>query len=129
MKIEHIAIWARDLEKLRAFYERYFAAQPGDKYVNDQKGFSSYFLSFDTGARLELMQMDSVAESGTSAGENVYGITHLAFSVGSKERVDQMTDQFSKDQFEILDGPRTTGDGSYESVVLDPEGNRLEICV
>jgi lactoylglutathione lyase len=129
MNIEHIAIWAKDIEILRAFYEKYFGASSSHRYGNDKKGFASYFLGFKTGARLELMQMDSLIESGKDPGQNYFGFAHLAFSVGSKELVDQITEQFRRDEHEILDGPRTTGDGYYESVVLDPEGNRLEITV
>jgi lactoylglutathione lyase len=129
MKIEHIAIWTRDIEILRAFYEKYFAADSGRRYVNAKKGFSSYFLKFRCGARLELMQLNSVVASGEPARRNYYGFAHIAFSVGSKELVDQLTEKFKRDKYEILDGPRTTGDGYYESVVLDPEGNRLEITV
>lgn len=129
MHIEHIAIWARDIELLRAFYEKYFSAESSPRYVNDKKGASSYFLNFKCGARLELMQMNSGMESGETVGRNYFGIAHIAFSVGSKKLVDQLTEQLKRDKYEIIDGPRTTGDGYYESVVLDPEGNRLEITV
>ena len=129
LKIEHIAIWARDIEKLRFFYETNFNAQCSDKYINPVKKFSSYFLRFDSGARLEIMQMDSVSESNNKPGENYFGIAHLAISVGSRELVDQLAENFKKSEYTVLDGPRTTGDGYYETVILDPEGNRLEITI
>lgn len=126
MKIEHIAIWTKDLEAMKSFYQTYFNATSNDKYVNS-KGFSSYFLSFNDGARIELMKMDSIPESKDDVYQQYTGLIHLAFSVGSEDKVDEMTARFRQDGFEILDGPRRTGDGYYESVVLDPEGNRLEI--
>lgn len=126
MKIEHIAIWTKDLEAMKSFYQTYFNAASNDKYVNS-KGFSSYFLSFNDGARIELMKMDSIPESKDDIYQQFTGLIHLAFSVGSEEKVNEMTARFREDGFEVLDGPRRTGDGYYESVVLDPEGNRLEI--
>ena len=129
MRIEHAAIWAKDIERLRAFYEKYFLATTSDKYINLAKEFSSYFLSFESGARLEIMQMDSVRESGNEPTGDYFGLAHIAISVGSKERVDQLTAMLKNDGYRVLDGPRNTGDGYYESAVLDPEGNRLEITV
>ncbi len=129
MKIEHIAIWAEDIEKLRRFYEQYFNATSNDRYTNPKKKFSSYFLSFDSGTRLEIMQMDSVKKSLSPPGESHFGFAHLAFSTGSQERVDQLTAELQHDGYTVLDGPRKTGDGYYESTVLDPEGNCLEITI
>ncbi|UWX54845.1 VOC family protein [Maribacter litopenaei] len=131
MKIEHLALWVRDLELMRTFYEDYFGAVSGDKYVNPRKQFTSYFLSFDSGPRLELMHRADIADVGlTSVGENEFlGLIHFAISVGSKEKVDTLTAQLEKDSFKVIGAPRTTGDGYYESVVLDPEGNRIEITV
>ncbi|HEY3430308.1 MAG TPA: VOC family protein [Cyclobacteriaceae bacterium] len=129
MKIEHIAIWTRDLEKLKSFYERYFGARAGEKYSNPQKQFESYFLSFENGCRLELMKMLSVPDSKNDVYQQFTGLIHFALSTGSKERVDALTLQLKSDGFEILDGPRITGDGYYESVVLDPDGNRVEITI
>ena len=129
MKIEHIAIWTHDLEKLKSFYERYFNAKAGEKYTNPQKKFESYFLSFDTGCRLELMKMPSVPDSKNDIYQQFIGLIHFAVSTGSKEKVDQLTTELKHDGYEILDGPRTTGDGYYESVVLDPDGNRVEITI
>ncbi len=129
MKIEHIAIWSKDLEKLKSFYECYFEAKAAAKYINPKKGFESYFLSFESGCRLELMHMPSIPASANNVYQQFTGIIHFAISVGSKEKVDALTQQLMKDGFEILDGPRSTGDGYYESVVLDPEGNRIEITI
>lgn len=129
MKIEHIAIWSENLEILRKFYMKYFNATSNKKYTNDVRGFSSYFLSFDSGARIELMTNDRI-KYPERRNEQIYtGIAHLAFSVGSKEKVNALTSLLKKDGFEIKDGPRTTGDGYYESVVLDPEGNIIEITI
>ncbi len=129
MKIEHVAIWAKDIEKLRNFYVQYFGARPNEKYTNGVKKFSSYFLNFDAGARLEIMQMPSVPESADNPYKQFAGIIHIAISVGSAEKVDTLTSDLSRDGYQVLDGPRKTGDGYYESVVLDPENNRVEITV
>ena len=129
MRIEHVAVWCKDLEAMKVFYERYFNATSNDKYINEKKGFSSYFLSFDSGARLELMQMGAIPESKNDVYQQFTGLIHLAISVGSIETVDELTSQLQSDGYEVLDGPRTTGDGYYESAVLDPEGNRLEITI
>lgn len=128
MKIEHIALWCQDIEKMKDFYECYFKAQSNDKYCNQQKGFSSYFLSFDSGARIELMHMQTIPQSANDVYKQFTGLIHLAFSLGSEQKVDELTERLQKDGYELLDGPRRTGDGYYESVVLDPENNRLEIC-
>jgi len=127
MKIEHVALWANDIEALKLFYEKYFNAQSNEKYTNPAKRFSSYFLSFASGARLEIMQMDSVPDSRNDPYHQFKGLIHMAFSVGTEEKVDSLTHQLKDDGFEVLDGPRKTGDGYYESTVLDPEKNRIEI--
>jgi lactoylglutathione lyase len=114
-RIEHVAVYTDDLERLRAWYEQWLDARAGAKYVNTASGFSSYFLELSGGARLELMQMPG-RETGLRA--------HIAFSVGSKERVDELAAAIG-----AVDGPRTTGDGYYEAVVLDPDGNRVELTV
>ncbi|MCP4457161.1 MAG: glyoxalase, partial [Cytophagales bacterium] len=106
MKIEHLAIWAEDIEKLRRFYEKYFHATSNDKYMNPMKKFSSYFLSFDSDTRLEIMHMDSVKKSAPPPGESHLGFAHLAFSVGSQERVEQLTAELQQDGYTVLDGPR-----------------------
>ena len=131
MRIEHLAIWAKDIEALRAFYLKYFGASSNDRYVNPTKQFQSYFLSFPkgqggTGCRLELMQKPSIPENRNN-GE-APGITHFAMTVGSEAGVNELTEKLRSDGFPIVGEPRWTGDGYYESVVLDPEGNRIEIC-
>jgi lactoylglutathione lyase len=127
MKIEHVAIWAKDIEKLKSFYIRYFGAVPGEKYTNQKKHFNSYFLHFESGSRLEVMEMPGIMSTTGGPQAQYFGFTHLAISVGSKQKVDELTNQMRADGFTIVGEPRTTGDGYYESVILDPEGNRIEI--
>jgi lactoylglutathione lyase len=128
MKIEHIAIWTKDLEKMREFYQTYFNMSCSRKYENVKKGFSSYFLSFETGARIEIMTKKDIPDK--SRTKKVFiGFTHIAISVGGKEIVDRITEKLRKDGFAIVGEPRTTGDGYYESTILDPEGNCIEITV
>lgn len=127
MKIEHLAIWVRDLEKMKAFYMNYFQTTANKKYINPKKNFSSYFLSFEGECRLEIMQMPNIPENENDAYQQYRGIIHFAISVGSKEKVDTLTEHLRKDGYEIVGEPRTTGDGYYESVILDPENNRIEI--
>lgn len=127
MKIEHIAIWTQDLERLRAFYVEYFGGTAGEKYINSQKHFESYFISFESGARIELMQMPSILKDNRELALQYYGIAHIAFSVGSKEKVDSLTEILRKAGLEVASEPRQTGDGYYESCILDPDGNRIEI--
>jgi lactoylglutathione lyase len=129
MKIEHIAIWTRDLERLKAFYEAYFDAHAGEKYVNRAKQFESFFLQFGSGARLELMSMPSIPDSTNNIERQFTGIIHLAFATGSEEHVEHLTRRLQADGYRVVDGPRRTGDGYYESVVFDPDGNRIEITV
>ncbi|NTU80387.1 MAG: glyoxalase [Chloroflexales bacterium] len=129
MQIEHIAIWTHDLERLRAFYETYFGASAGAKYHNPEHQFESYFLSFASGARLELMQMAGVPTSCDDKLAQFTGYIHLALATGSPEAVDVLTERLRAGGYPVLDGPRWTGDGYYESVVQDPDGNRIEITV
>lgn len=129
MKIEHVALWVKDIEKIRSFYERYFHVRSSEKYHNPTKKLSSYFLSFQSGSRLEIMQMDAVAGHGLDPTKDYLGYTHIAISVGSKEKVDEITSILKQDGYKVLDGPRNTGDGYYESKVLDPENNTLEIAI
>ena len=129
MKIEHVALWSRDIERLKTFYEKYLHAVAGEKYINPGNSFSSYFLSFESGARLEIMQMPSIPDSLDSKETQFTGYIHIAVSTGSREQVDQLTAQLKVDGYKIMDGPRCTGDGYYESVVLDPDGNRIEITI
>lgn len=128
MRIEHLAIWVKDLENLKAFYCRYFNMKSGEIYINGKKGFSSYFLSFETGARLELMHRGDILKSEFGR-DLLIGINHLAISVGTKEKVDQLTKKMRAEGVRILGEPRTTGDGYYESVISDPEGNLVEITI
>lgn len=127
MKIEHIALWVSDIDKMRSFYEHYFNAKAGEKYVNLKKNFTSYFLSFTNGTRIELMHKPEI--SALAHQEEHLGFIHFAISVGTKEKVNSLTEKFRQDGFKIKGEPRTTGDGYYESVVLDPEGNRIEITI
>jgi lactoylglutathione lyase len=128
MRIEHVAIWTRDLERLRAFYERYLGGRAGAKYINPRTRFESYFLQFSSGTRLELMRKPGLEPQQGGSGERS-GYAHLAFAVGSEEAVDALTDRLRADGYRIAGEPRRTGDGYYESVVLDPDGNRVEITV
>lgn len=126
MKIEHLAIWTDDIELLCQFYMEYFNASCGEKYINPQKKFTSCFLSFgEHQTRIELMHKPEI-ENPASRGD-LKGLAHFSISVGSKEAVNALTERLRKDGHTIASEPRTTGDGYYESVVLDPEGNYLEI--
>ena len=127
MHIEHVAIWTKELERLKTFYETYFQAQAGEKYVNEEKKFESYFLEFASGARLELMRMAQIPESTDDKIKQFTGIVHLAFSTGSELEVNLLTLKLEQDGYEIAGNPRHTGDGYYEGVVFDPDGNRIEI--
>lgn len=126
MRVEHFAIWVNDLERMRAFYETYFLAKSNERYHNPKKNFQSYFLTFEDGCRLELMQKPEIPQR-LQEGETI-GLTHFAMSVGSEEKVDWLTEKLRADGYRVAGEPRWTGDGYYESVVLDPEGNRVEIC-
>ena len=127
IKIEHIALWVSDLEKMKNFYSRYFQATAGARYHNPGKNFSSYFLSFADGCRLELMAKPEIPDNQNDLVKQYKGLIHFAISVGSAARVDQLTETLRADGYPIIGEPRTTGDGYYESVVLDPENNRIEI--
>jgi len=128
MKIEHIAIWTKDLEKMKEFYIKFFGLESNEKYYNSKKNFSSYFLSFENGARIELMHRTDISEM-MYRNKQKLGITHFAISVGSKERVDQLTELIRMRGYDIIGEPRTTGDGYYESVISDPEGNLIELTM
>lgn len=129
MKIEHVAIWTFDPERLKAFYIKYFNAVAGEKYVNPKKGFQSYFLSFDSGSRLEIMEMPGIVPSINSAAQQSTGLIHLAISVGAQQQVDALTERLRTDGYNVVGEPRRTGDGYYESIILDPDGNRIEITI
>ena len=127
MRIEHVAIWTRDLERLKSFYETYFEVVAGARYASTKRPFESHFLSFASGARLELMRLPDLDDADYS--RNIVGLAHLAVSTGSREAVDTLTRRLRGDGYTVVDGPRATGDGYYESVVLDPDGNRIELTV
>lgn len=127
MKIEHVALWTRDLEKMKNFYEKVLGAAASEKYNNPKTQFESYFIQFASGARLELMKKPSVICSEKEKGAEYMGYAHIAFSVGSKEQVDSITEELRQKGSCVVSEPRTTGDGYYESCVLDPEDNRVEI--
>lgn len=127
MKIEHIAMYVEDLEGAKDFFIKYFEAVPNKMYHNQKTDFRSYFLTFTDGARLEIMNKPDVEE--TKKILNRMGYIHMAFSVGSKERVDELTRKLKEDGYEIVSGPRTTGDGYYESCILGFEGSQIEITV
>src|SRR5579864_9042547 len=126
-RIEHAALWLRDLDSVCDFYARYFGANVGSRYENLAKGFASRFLVFESGARIEVMTTTSLSPVGIEHGAHRMGLTHLALAVGSEPEVDRLTNRLRADGHPVLDGPRRTEDGYYESVVLDPEGNRVEL--
>lgn len=128
MVLEHAALWVRDLEAMKDFYVSRFGASAGERYENRVKGFSSYFLSFESGARLEIMHKDSMSGQawGTPPADRP-GYAHLAFSCGGEAEVDRLAGLFHADGIPIVSGPRRTGDGYYEVLILDPEGNSVEI--
>ena len=127
MRIEHVAVWTADLDRLVDFYCGYFGATAGPLYVNPVKGFQSRFLSFESGARIELMASATLNLERTERGAQRFGLAHLALSIGTPRAVDELTQHLRQDGYDVVDGPRRTGDGYYESVVLDPDGNRIEI--
>ena len=127
MKIEHIAMYVNELEKARDFFIKYFGAVSNEGYHNKNTGFRSYFLSFDSGARLEIMIRPDMDDAEKTPART--GLIHIAFSVGSREKVDTLTARLKEDGFEVVSGPRTTGDGYYESCIAGIEGNQIEITV
>jgi lactoylglutathione lyase len=128
MKLEHIALWTRQLEILKDFYVRYFNGVANEKYINPSKGFESYFICFEDGARLEIMYRPDIPlnQNDTRQVQHL-GLIHMAFGVDTMDAVDQKASEFRLAGFPILSGPRMTGDGYYEFETLDPDGNRLEI--
>ena len=127
MRIEHIAMFVRDLEAAREFFTEYLGGHSNSGYHNKTTDFRSYFITFDDGARLELMNKPQVADADVSAEH--MGYTHIAFSVGSREKVDELTERMRSAGYEVKSGPRTTGDGYYESCIAAIEGNLIEITV
>ena len=126
MKMDHIGIWVRDLDKMIKFYRDYFNVSAGNKYHNPVKKFTSCFVEFPSGGRIELMNNPDITAVIRRNGQHT-GYIHIAINVGSEAEVDRLAGKFRNDHFEIPDGPRRTGDGYYECVVLDPEGNRIEL--
>ena len=127
MKIEHVAMYVNDLETAKDFFVKYLGGRANELYHNKNTGFSSYFISFEDGARLEIMNKAQIED--VNKGISRTGYIHLAFSVGSREKVDELTEILRNDGYEVLSGPRTTGDGYYESCILGIEGNQIEITV
>ena len=125
MRITQVALWVRDLEGVRAFYERYFGARANDKYHNQRKSFESYFLTFPGGGQVELMRRPDILERGDAAPR--LGFAHMGIEVASDAEVDALTNRMAGDGHATVDGPRRTGDGYYEGIVTDPEGNRILI--
>ena len=127
MKIEHIALYVNDLENTRDFFIRYLGAVSNDGYHNAKTGFRSFFLRFEDGARLEIINKPGVC-ARAHLNEQM-GYAHIAFSLGSKEKVDDLTERLKADGYEIVSGPRTTGDGYYESCIIGVENNRIELTI
>jgi lactoylglutathione lyase len=127
VRIEHVALYAEDLEKMKGFFLKYFDTASNDLYYNERTGFRSYFLTFQEGARLEIMNKPQMEKSSRTLTRT--GWIHLAVSLGSKEKVDALTVRLKEDGYDVLSGPRTTGDGYYESLILGPEGIQLEITI
>lgn len=127
MKIEHIALYVNDLEKTKEFFIKYFNAKANDIYHNPKTNFKSYFLSFDEGTRLEIMHKPNMQDDNKNLA--CTGYIHIAFSVGSKEKVDEVTAKLQNDGYEVISGPRTTSDGYYESCIIAIENNQIEITI
>ncbi|MDO4689704.1 MAG: VOC family protein [Fusobacterium sp.] len=127
MKIEHIAMYVNDLEKVKEFFIKYLGAKSNEIYHNKNTDFKSYFLSFDDGARLEIMTKPNIQNEKKYLQRT--GLIHIAFSLGTKEKVDELTEILKRDGYEVLSGPRTTGDGYYESCILAIEENQIELTI
>jgi lactoylglutathione lyase len=129
MQIAHIGVWTSRLEEMKTFYATYFNTTSGTKYTNVRTAFESYVLSFPSGARLELMRVPDLEPARETGASHAVGWAHLAIALGSEEAVDALTARLRADGYPVLDGPRRTGDGYYESTIGDPDGNRLELTV
>lgn len=128
MKLEYIAIWTDNIELLRNYYVSFFDGQSNEMYINPKTQFQSYFISFESGARLEIMSMPNIPDNtNDTINAQHKGIIHIAFSVDTKQEVDAKAALLQANGLEILNGPRVTGDGYYEFVTLDPDKNRLEV--
>ena len=128
MKLEHVALYVSGLERARDFFVDWLGGRSNEGYHNPKTGLRTYFISFDGGARLELMTRPDIPECGGNRPTQT-GYAHVAFSVGSRDRVDQLTHALQEAGFSVVSGPRTTGDGYYESCVLDLEGNQIELTI
>jgi lactoylglutathione lyase len=128
MKLEHVAIWTTRLEMLRNYYVKHFNGKSNQKYINRETGFESYFITFDSGTRLELMQLPGIPENlNDTAVKQHIGLIHLAFEACDMESVISKSEELEKAGFKILRGPRITGDGYFEFETLDPDNNRIEV--
>ena len=125
MIIEHIAMYVNDLERTKTFFVKYFGAKSNEGYHNKSTEFRSYFLSFDNGARLEIMNKPELKDDEKSPIRT--GYSHIAFSLGNKSAVDKLTENLKRDGYSVISGPRITGDGYYESCIIDIEGNQIEL--
>ena len=127
MKIDHIAIWTYNLEGLKNFYVHYFDASSSEIYYNHSKEFRSYFLTFYGDCHLEIMEMPQIPKTKNDPLKQFTGLVHFAIHAGSRNEVESLTEKLRKDGFKVIGEPRVTGDGNYESIILDPDGNRVEI--
>jgi lactoylglutathione lyase len=128
MTLEHVAIWTNNLQALKEYYTKYFDGRPNDKYRNEKTNFESYFLTFESGARLELMSRPDIPfNTNDTINKQHLGVIHVAFGLATVQEVDKKAQQLQNDGFKILSGPRKTGDGYYEFETLDPDNNRLEV--
>lgn len=125
MHIEHVAMYVNDLEQAREFFVKYFNAKSNEGYHNTETDFRSYFLSFDDGARLEIMNIPNMSDGKKQLAKT--GYTHIAFRLGNKEALNELTEKLRRDGYSVISGPRTTGDGYYESCIIGIEGNQIEI--
>jgi lactoylglutathione lyase len=129
MKIHHVAVWTPDLERSKSFYEKYFGCVSSALYINEKKRFTSYFLDFDGHAKIELMHRPDIPINKNNAIDQYQGFIHIAISVGSKEKVDELYALFLEQGVQIASEPRLTGDGYYELTIMDPDGNRIEVTI
>ena len=128
MHIEHLAIWVDNIELIRDFYIKYFGTTCSAKYFNPKRNYTSFFLAFEGGnTRIELMHIPDGQYEPAATRQLMKGLAHIALTVGSKETVNALTEQLRQDGYTIASEPRTTGDGYYESGILDPEGNYIEL--
>lgn len=127
MRIEHVSMYVNNLDAVKNFFVTFLGGVSNDGYHNEKTGFRSYFISFEDGARLEIMNKPDMIDVQKEL--NRTGYAHIAFSVGSKEKVDEITNKLKEAGYEIVSGPRTTGDGYYESCIVAIEGNQIEITI